>query len=265
MADYTSKYSTGAAVDEALDAGVAAKKIADQNKTDILSVNGKINSLTLGLHTDGLFYIFINNEPIGNGISLPETSGNVYGNIDSENNIILNGNLADGTYTIKYEMADGSTIDIGELMLDTPVEPNEPEEIINWIPISTDSSGAIYNNTGYKSATRLSSDGVTERSVENKICVLTGYIPVNAGDTIYMKNVTVGADSDTTYISYLWLYNSTFTKISQYMYSSQQFSPTSIDGISVFTVPDDTGVAYIRVQAQVLDNNSIITKNQEII
>lgn len=89
----------------------------EQNKTDILLLGDKISSLTLGLHTDGLFYIFVNNEPVGNGISLPKASGDVYGNVDSENNIVLNGNLADGNYYIKYEMADGSTIDIGELVL----------------------------------------------------------------------------------------------------------------------------------------------------
>lgn len=111
-------YLNAAAVEEALDKGVAAYSQAEDNKTDILSLDNKISSLTLGLHTDGLFYIFINGEPVGNGISLPTASGDVYGNVDSENNIVLNGNLADGNYYIKYEMADGSTIDIGELVLD---------------------------------------------------------------------------------------------------------------------------------------------------
>ena len=96
----------------------------EKNETDISSLDDKISSLTLGLHTDGLFYIFVNGEPIGNGISLPKASGDVYGNVDSGNNIILNGDLADGEYFIKYEMSDGSTIDIGELVLSADiVEP----------------------------------------------------------------------------------------------------------------------------------------------
>ena len=106
-------------VNEALKKGVQGYDKAVKNKTDILLLDGKISSLTLGLHTDGLFYIFINNEPVGNGISLPKASGDVYGNVDSGNNIVLNGDLADGNYYIKYEMADGSTIDIGELVLGT--------------------------------------------------------------------------------------------------------------------------------------------------
>lgn len=119
-----SKYLNSAAVEEALDKGVAAYSQAEDNKTDILLLDNKISSLTLGLHTDGLFYIFINDEPIGNGISLPKASGDVYGNVDSGNNIVLNGDLADGEYFIKYEMSDGSTIDIGELVLSADiVEP----------------------------------------------------------------------------------------------------------------------------------------------
>lgn len=43
----------------------------------------------------------------------------VIGVVDENNNIIVSGNLADGTYTVKYEMEDGSTVDIGDLVLDT--------------------------------------------------------------------------------------------------------------------------------------------------
>ena len=77
--------------------------------------------ITLGLHTDGLIYLFIDNVPVGNGIALPSggVSGDVVGNVDSAKNIVLSGNLADGTYTVKYEMEDGTVIDIGEMVLDS--------------------------------------------------------------------------------------------------------------------------------------------------
>lgn len=45
----------------------------------------------------------------------------VYGYVDADNNIIVSGSLADGTYAVKYEMQNGSTLDIGELELDTKV------------------------------------------------------------------------------------------------------------------------------------------------
>lgn len=42
----------------------------------------------------------------------------VYGYVDEDNNIIVTGELADGTYSVKYEM-DGETVDIGTLVLGT--------------------------------------------------------------------------------------------------------------------------------------------------
>lgn len=158
----------------------------NQNKTDILSVNGKLSNLTLGLHTDGLFYIFINNEPVGNGISLPQASGDVYGNVDSENNIVLNGDLADGEYFIKYEMADGSTIDIGELVLDT-TEPDMPTEPTNW----ADPSNSLWQ-VGYRLATAYG-NGKTDGGIGH---ILTNFIPAQKGDIIYVTGLDITGASD---------------------------------------------------------------------
>lgn len=72
-------------------------------------------NISIGLHTDGRIYLFMDGESIGNGVALPSgTSGDVVGNVDSGNNIVLSGNLANGTYILKYQMSDGTTIDIGE-------------------------------------------------------------------------------------------------------------------------------------------------------
>jgi hypothetical protein len=45
----------------------------------------------------------------------------IFGYVDENNNIIVSGNLADGTYSVKYEMEDGSTVEIGDLVLDANV------------------------------------------------------------------------------------------------------------------------------------------------
>ena len=90
---------------------------------DIISPQEKIvdkSSITLGVHTDGLIYLFVNNLPVGNGVEI-ETGSDIYGYVDSQNNIVLKGNLDEGTYTVAYEMDDGSTINIGNMMLDTNV------------------------------------------------------------------------------------------------------------------------------------------------
>ena len=41
-------------------------------------------------------------------------SGNILGYVDENNSIVLNSNLASGTYTLKYENEDGTCIDIKE-------------------------------------------------------------------------------------------------------------------------------------------------------
>lgn len=55
----------------------------------------------------------------------------VFGVVDNNNNIILSGSLESGTYTLKYECADGSVTVIGTLehteSSNTPDEPDEPD------------------------------------------------------------------------------------------------------------------------------------------
>lgn len=52
-------------------------------------------------------------------------SGDVIGTLDDSNNILLSGNLADGTYTLKYENEDGTYTDVGTLTVGA-VEPEVP-------------------------------------------------------------------------------------------------------------------------------------------
>jgi hypothetical protein len=60
--------------------------------TQIEDISSKLQNITLGLHTDGLIYLFINGEPTGTGIALPGGSSSaVIGNIDSNNNIVYDG------------------------------------------------------------------------------------------------------------------------------------------------------------------------------
>ena len=83
------------------------------------------SELTLGVHTDGLIYLFKGNQPIGNGVAQTIQSGDVVGYVDSDNDIVLSGKLADGTYKLKYEMEDGSKIDVGQIDLsDKPTDTN---------------------------------------------------------------------------------------------------------------------------------------------
>lgn len=142
-----------------------AQTLTDEQKVQARKNIGALagSDITFGLHTDGLLYVFVDGAPVGNGVALPSgSSGDVVGNVDSANNIVLAGNLGDGTYTVKYEMADGSTIDIGELVLDS----NVYYSITNSLTNCTNSNGAtqVVAGEGY-SATITAKDGYELSSV----------------------------------------------------------------------------------------------------
>ena len=110
----------------------------------------------------------------------------VFGRVDADNNIILTGELADGTYTVKYEDADGEVTEIGTLN-NIPVPT-----YTNVLPLATTNDGkTVYNGTGYKVGARIGSSG-SEGTVGNTAATnpifLTGYIKVPAGATIRMEN-----------------------------------------------------------------------------
>lgn len=71
---------------------------------------------TLGRHTDGLLYLFVDSKPVGTGVELP--TGGIDGYITEDKQIVFN-NLPDGEYTLAYLMDDGSIVTIGELVKDT--------------------------------------------------------------------------------------------------------------------------------------------------
>lgn len=68
---------------------------------------------TLGRHDDGLLYLFVNGQPVGSGVELP--NGGIDGYITEDKQIVFS-NLPDGEYTLAYLMEDGSVVTIGELV-----------------------------------------------------------------------------------------------------------------------------------------------------
>ena len=67
----------------------------EKNKNDINELQQIINSLTFGVHTDGLIYIFVDGKPVGNGLNI--NNGIVEPNTPSTSDNIT---LANGVMTI---------------------------------------------------------------------------------------------------------------------------------------------------------------------
>lgn len=207
----------------------------------------------------------------------------VFGTVDTENNIILTGNLVDGTYTIKYENADGEQTTIGTLTAE-----GEPT-YTNVLPLAIASDGTPYNGgQGWKTDTRLNSSGAETTSSATGI-ETTGFIPVKNGDVVCLSGITLNLN-ESAGNSYIWLYDSSFTKLtgrytrlgdeSESSLASMQASGL-IDrdtngNITMMVIGENnffqtgasfgeiTSVAYLRFSAAEINADSIITVNEPI-
>lgn len=88
---------------------------------------------------------------------MPEggASGDVIGTLDESNNIMLSGNLADGTYTLKYENANGSVTDIGDLV----VSSISDYVIITTLENCTSSGATAIRGNGTATVTIIANSG----------------------------------------------------------------------------------------------------------
>jgi hypothetical protein len=121
------------------------------------AVNTALKRLSLGIAEDGLVYLYVNGQAVGTGISVGSgTSSDVYGYVDSNNIVTLQGNLTSGNYTIKYEVlnADGDiirTYEIGDMELDTTIKnysvTNNLTNCTNSNTVTSVQEGSSYNAT----------------------------------------------------------------------------------------------------------------------
>lgn len=108
----------------------------------------------------------------------------IFGTVDQNNNIVVSGNLPDGTYSVKYEMENGSTVNIGNLVLDTNVYYTVKNTLTNCT--SNNSATKVVQGSAY-SATITANSGYELSSV----VVTMGGSPVSvSGGTISIANVT---------------------------------------------------------------------------
>ena len=114
----------------------------------------------------------------------------VFGTVGSNNDIIINTNLADGTYILKYENADGSYTEIGELVVGSGGGP----VYTNLIPTAKTHTAlnTVFNGIGYKNGTYASSASPFYGTDANTVC--TGCIPASVDSVFYIKGVTLNSN-----------------------------------------------------------------------
>ena len=240
--------------------GVNIKKYVKNAINDAKLEGGNIDdsvfeSLTLGIHTDGLIYLFKNGEPIGSGVAQSTTilpDGDVVGYVDSRNNIVLNGSLPIGLYTVKYEMDDGTLIDVGTI--DKTTTDSNFMFFTNLLPSATDADFTTpYNGgKGYKTNLRWSLSGKAEKDAVGQC--LSGYFRYY-GEILRVANVVV-TGTESPYIVYF------------------DQNGTVIDGVApvVCTGTDKNGTlifrrdmnGYIRLCLGTISDDTIVTFDEPI-
>lgn len=187
----------------------------------------------------------------------------VYGRVDENNNIILGGNLPEGSYMIKYESANGNTTIIGTLTVSTDEE--EDVTVTNVIPLSVDVNGNLYNGgTGYKTGYRYSQSSGGD--VAGSAYSTTGYIKVNQGDVLYFKNV--GMNVNTTDNNTCAMYYFTELKATADGQNNganlTNYNSAQWDANGQITQLTSDLNGYVKFNTAYLGDDSIITINEPI-
>lgn len=143
---------------------------------------------------------------------------------------------------------------------------------INQLPISLDGTGGIYNSAGYKANTRWSVSSGTEGSADG--IYLSGYIPVKPGDIVRIGNITMNQKSEKNQGCTIQFFAGIGVHALQAQHNAWSGDSTTVHSpvwdhasqLTQFTVPiDGTEYTYIRLQAEYMGTDSVVTVNEEIV
>lgn len=257
---------------------MAILKIKDENGNiiDIPALRGKDGR-------DGENYVLTpdDKDEIASLAVIKLKDGGVVGYVDENNNIILSGNLADGTYTLKYENEDGTYTDIGTIEVDESVEPDIPDvpDTPTYTNLATPDATATgqtaWESGGWCNDSYMAGSSYAYRAATDGR-ITTNTFSVEYGDTIYVKGITYSSgattqiaifDANGTYIKHASAYN---------MATSQGFIDdfNATDGSDYWNFKNaldagsaDNGARFIRIAG--IPSGSIddviITRNQPIV
>lgn len=171
----------------------------------------------------------------------------------AENYTIQSVTVTMGGVDITSSAYSGGVISIAEVTGDIVITA-VAAGFTNQIPISIDSSGAIYNGIGYKEGYRISTSSGNESAASGM--TVTGFIPLGqAPNIIRVKNIDLTSGNSTAAS-----YKSDFT-FGTGWYCNSLFGTADENGVRSATL--NTTGGYIRISGA-FGGNPIITVNEEI-
>ena len=141
-------------------------------------------------------------------------------------------------------------IELKQLSINGVVAWVAPPSYTNWVPISIDTDGSIFNGCGYQDDVRLRSNGELK---EKNNSVVTGFIPAKGGDTIRVAGVNWVANNHSS--NYLNAYDASFGNIGARVSNGNVYGATIVESIvaegemAVIKLAALDNIAYIRVSS----------------
>lgn len=111
----------------------------------------------------------------------------IFGIVDENNNIVVSGDLPDGTYSVKYEMENGTKLNIGNLVIDTNVYYTVTNTLTQC---TTNNSATKAVQGGSYSATITAKSGYELKSIVVKMGGTDISSTAVSGGKITISNVT---------------------------------------------------------------------------
>lgn len=128
----------------------------------------------------------------------------------------------------------------------------------NLLPLAVDTDlSTIYNDVGYKTDTRLASTGGAYSY--NNLCT-TGFIPVTVGDIVRITGITHSAVSEENFLGF----NSKGELTGAPLILNYPANPSDREVVLTEDI-FSADIRYIRFSAGTIDENTIVTVNEEII
>ena len=191
----------------------------------------------------------------------------VYGRVTADKKITLSTeHLTDDTYSVGYEDKNGNWVEIGKLGSSGEDDP----VIINWLKLSTEIDGATpYNGgKGYKEDTRFSASSSTEKNAPG--VYVTGLIPVNGGDIVRLKNISLNTNNADNYTKNLCHFNvlptatDTGGTLTVGVHDGTGWGFVFDENGNLIQLTVKSGFKYIMLHGSYMGDDSIITINQEL-